>query len=192
MTNKLTLPDLSHHRAYADQVADWVDRLTVTTPDAAQSAGLLRQQIQDTIKDLTAKRREITDPINAGVKAITSLFKEPIEALEQARDGLDARLVEWRQIEAQSRELAAQTVEILAADGAALVELQPHIAAAIAPTEKLDGVSYRTKRRARVIDAALVPEQFKIVDLRAIEAAGGDIPGIEWYEESTIVNRRKQ
>lgn len=188
---KIALPDLSAHRKYAEQVREWTTSLSIASAADAESASLLRQQIQTTIKDLTEKRREITDPINAGVRMVQELFREPISALEVAKVALDRSLVDWQAQETERQRAAIATVAVLAADGAPITALAPAIEAAAQPIAALSGVSYRKKIRAEIVDFAALPDTYKVADLRALEkVAGTDIPGVRWVAESTIANRR--
>lgn len=82
-------------------------------------------------------------------------------------------------------------------------ELEQRAAAVVAPQvhvereqPKATGISTRSTWRAVVMNKALVPEQYKFVDISALNKLGNStkgkaqVPGVEWKEEQTIAARQ--
>ena len=89
-----------------------------------------------------------------------------------------------------------EEAEALEQQAAAVQEVAAPIAcpAIIAP-EKPKGAAFKKVWKARVVDASLVPEQFKIVNEKALDAyaksmkEGAKLPGVVFYTEDSLAIR---
>lgn len=132
------------------------------------------------VKALEAKRREITDPLNAALKSVSALFQEPLGHLARAKTRVQTALAEYRtRLENEKMALLDAALDSGSSDVQRL-----SLVAATAPATTLQGVRETTDYEVEVVDASLVPEAFKVVDLmavrKAVKAAAGQIqiPGV--------------
>lgn len=153
-------------------------------------------------KELTSRRGETLRPIEAECARLTremSTWKaeEDRKAREEA-----ARLAREQQALEQRVQLevaAALEAQGLNAEAEAVVEqaiTMPAPVVPVAPTApKVEGVSYRSTWKHQVVNAALVPREYLVIDEQKIAAVVRatkgtlQIPGVRIYEEQTAVVR---
>lgn len=114
------------------------------------------------------------------------------EAARQAGDAKAAQRMEKRAEAAVERaEEKQQAAQVAEQAAAAPIAVRP------AEAPKADGVHYRTTWKARVIDAALIPREYLMVDeaalakLASAEKDKAAVPGVEFYAERTLITRTK-
>ncbi|WP_257306267.1 hypothetical protein [Geothrix campi] len=113
------------------------------------------------------------------------------QAEEQA--AAEALLVQAEQAAVSGDTATAEALEEKAmATQAAAAPIASYVAPVV---EKPRGAAMRKIWKARVIDAALVPDQFKTVNLQALDAyaksmkADAKVPGVEFYAEDSLAIR---
>lgn len=101
----------------------------------------------------------------------------------------------------QQAEVAAQAGDTAAAEAleeqamAAQAQAAPISTYAAPALEKPRGAAMRKVWKARVIDAALVPDQFKVINEKALDAYAksmkqdAKVPGVEFYAEDSLAIR---
>ena len=153
-------------------------------------------------KDLTTKRRTVLEPVeqaSARLRRAMSAWKTEQERLQRVREQEAAESLR-REEEAR---LAAAAAELEAAGEPALAEavLEQALTAPApvvvlpATTPKVDGVSYQTVWKWRVLNVALVPREFLALDEAKVTAyakamkAGAKVPGLQFYGEQVPVVR---
>lgn len=154
-------------------------------------------------KALTSKRKALIDPIEAQVSRLgREMAKYAAEQERLAREAAEAQARE-----AQAREQAAALAEAAGLEAAglsddalaavdALLEPMPLVGASVvAAVPKVAGVSYREVWKHRIVDEALIPREYLIVNESAIgkviAATKGavKIPGVEVVVERVPVVR---
>lgn len=179
-----------------------VTGLTITNDDDYSRGG-------DILKDIKARIKAVKDywkaPKAAAQAAHKTLFdreKQMLKPLEDAEATVKKTMLAYtteqqrRQQEEQARlaALAAQAEQQGDADGAAFMR---EMSAAVEPVQPMGGVSVRTTWKARVTDPKKVPAYFDGYELREINMTalnglarqyegGLDIPGVEFYRDSTM------
>lgn len=124
-----------------------------------------------------------------------------IENQRKSQESEQLRLAEGQKkaeaLLAEADEAAAsgdtQTAEALESQAAAIQETAvPCPVVRISAPEKLQGSSVRKIWRARVVNAALVPDEYKIINQKALDAyasamkSEAKIPGVEFYPEGSV------
>lgn len=153
-------------------------------------------------RSLTRKRSEAVDPVDKECARLArDMSSWKTEADRKARE-VAARLA--REEQERQRALALEEAAALEAQGEqALAEsvveqaiAMPAPVIPIAPTApKVEGVSYRGLWRHQIVDAALVPREYLVIDEQKIaavvKATKGtlSIPGVRVYEEQIAVVR---
>jgi len=161
-----------------------------------------KKRAQEAHKTLVAREAEMLKPLESAESIVKKAMLIYSTAQEKARREAEEAARREREAEARRLEaLAAQaekqgdedTAEILR-DMSEEVPIG-EITAAAAPTAK--GISVRTTWKARVTDPKLVPAYFNGYELRTINPTAlnslakwtngtAEIPGVEFYEESSM------
>lgn len=153
-------------------------------------------------RSLTRKRSEAVDPVDKECARLTrEMGAWKTEEDRKAREAA-ARLA--REEQERQRAIALEEAAALEAQGEqALAEsvveqaiAMPAPVIPIAPTApKVDGISYRSVWRHEVVDVALVPREYLVIDeakiAAVVRATKGTlpIPGVRVYEEQIAVVR---
>jgi hypothetical protein len=199
------------------KVAEEHKTITITNGDELSAAAELLQ----TIKGLIGKVKDTFDPIvkkaHAAHKEATTQRKKHLDPLEEAdatirraitryttelerkaREEAEAKRIEAEEAQQEASEKAKEAEESgdhFAADTASVVD---HFAADTADTvstPKVDGLSFRTVIKYRVVDEGAIPREYLLVNdtkiKNMIRALGNEtnIPGIELYEEQQTIVR---
>jgi len=160
--------------------------------DETNAYGVL-QQIKDRIKFVEGKRKEITAPLNASLKAANALFKTLSEPLKIADTIIRDKILDFHQ--KQEEKAAKREAKLVGKIEEATAK--GHIAIAEALVEKsenikpLVGDSVVQKRWTfEVVDKSKVPVEYLSVDSTAVRAAirdgERDIPGLRIYQEKGV------
>lgn len=170
-----------------------VNSLTVDSEPAFKMVTALYSKAREWQKLIETKRKEAIEParkivitINDKAKAIGAPLEEIIE-IANTKAASYTRLLEQKRL-ADIERLNAQ---------AALLDLDQNIAIAQVAPPRGDGAMAYTKveKRFRVLDLAKVPQKYLKIDEtlvdRDIKLGVGEIPGIEIYEETTTLLRRR-
>jgi len=151
-------------------------------------------------KSLIAKQCELLTPVKCVLPLIDGALRKYTNDQEQKRRAEEIRLQELARKQEEDRRLAEAVAIEQAGDKkladqviAAPVEVPPVIVAKSVP--KVQGISYTERWTYRVINPAIVPAEFKMLDevkigqyARAMKSAGR-IPGIEIYSERSVSGR---
>ena len=198
--------------------------ITISTQTEFELASVVLKEVKSRYKELEAQRKAITMPLDDAKKAIMELFRQPLTALESAETKLkglmlgytaeqerkareeQARLQKLADQEAEKQRKALEAkIERAKASGkeekAEMLEMEkeniiPITAPVVAPQiEKPAGISYRDQWSAEVIDEKLVPREYLIVNLQALNkiaaATKGTItvPGVRFVSTKILASR---
>lgn len=202
MTSEVMLPDAAEAVAAeeterAEVVLTTATSLVISTPDDFESAASFRSEIRSQLKELDAKEKEITRPLNETLRRVRDLFRPAKEKREAAVTAIDNGLRGYqRAIEAQQREearLAEQArrkqIEQEAIDRAAELEAdgdvdraQRVMESAFVPetapppveistaTAKAQGLATRRTWKWRVTDPTAIPRAYMMVNEKMLDA----------------------
>ncbi len=169
------------------------DDLKSATDDLAIIAGL-RKSIEEKRKEYTSPIREHLDVINEAFKAFTLPL---IEADTINRDKVKAYRVEQERIIQEAQDIEAKKMELAKREmelkGEISVDLSPVPAPPPLPNQvrtDLGSTSVVKNRKYRVVDFALLPDQYKIENSvllgRVVKSGIPEIPGVEIYTEDSL------
>lgn len=170
--------------------------LPIQTQEDTEFASSILVDVKRKYKELDTKRKEIVDPLNAALKKVNDLFRAPLTYLADAETSIKRRLSEALQ---RSR-FEAQRALVAAANAAAEQDA-PALEAAIVSHDvavalpRATGVSYRQVWTFEVVDPALVPREFLVVDERTLKAIAisqkenAAVPGVRFFATDQVVAR---
>ena len=197
--------------------------LPVEDADTYQKAAQVRKAIKDAAKKLDTRRKEHTAPLDVEKKAIIALFQRPLDMLgasettiggklmaydreqQRIRDEEQRRINEMLREKAEAEKAAAEKAALAAIkagnDGlaerivATIAVINPVEMVLEAPKPQAQGVHYRELWSCEIVDPALVPNEFKIVDeskLKRYAVAMKEqaaVPGVRFFFTKQIVQR---
>lgn len=182
--------------------------------ETLQSVKSRRQQIVEFFADSKSKAHAAWKSIVASEKSFTDRLDAVESSIKKAVLGFDAeaerlRRAEQQRLQAEADALAKKERERLEREAAKLKtpELKERrlatAAAVVAPVVQLAPASFSTQDastrktwKARVINTALVPREFMMVNESALAAFAKStkgttaVAGVEFYEESNLAIRR--
>lgn len=166
----------------ARQAATQLEGFVVVTPSDIQIASGLLVDFKRELKRVTARKEEITKPLNAALKSIRDLFRPAEEAYSHAEQILKQKIsaAQLEIFEANRRAALATQAALAAGD----VRQAALVSSAIVSTEAPKGISFREQFTFRIVNAALLPRDFLMPDEPKIRAhvaqhgLGSNIPGV--------------
>jgi hypothetical protein len=177
---------IEHLSKDADEVLEHLRALPVTTREQYAFAAEVVRDVATTLAEVEAERVKITKPQYEAWRATNDLFSRVRKRYEEGdailREKMETYLAEEKARERLLlQEVASGNVEALAVMGEA------------SPT--VDGISERKKVSFEVVDEALVPDEYWVLDEKAIRAAvksGVKIPGVKTINGTSLaVSKRK-
>lgn len=182
---------LASYKQQAEGLAEFLEAQPCSSPEEeawfSQNLGAVR----GLLKDLEDSRTSVTKPMIAAKAKVDGLFAPATKPLQRCEAIIRAKLAEAAtarfQAAAEARRLAESASQ--AGDFEAVV-----VALAEAPVDvKGSGSSAKAVYVAEVVDFAALPDQYKMVNARALHDAGGVfdgepdlIPGVVWRLEAKV------
>ena len=198
--------------------------ITISNQGDYDSAATILKTVKSRFKEIDEQRKEITKPLDAAKKSVMELFNLPLKALEKAESFLKNGMINYtteQEIKAREEQLRLQKLadqesakqkkildeKIARAEASGKTEkaeelqqqkenIIPIIAPVIAPQiETPKGVSFKENWSAVVTDANLVPREWCIPDIKALndvaKATKGtkQITGVEFKMEKILSSR---
>lgn len=165
----------------------------VATQEDIDIAGAFLVEVKTAWKRLEERRQEITAPLNEGLRSANDLFRPALTALAEAERLLKRKIADAQtEIQRRNREaMEAAQKALSSGDVRGAAEAAQALAPLVAPT----GVTVREVWEFRVVDAALVPRQYLMVNepaIRAAVAAGvREIPGVVIEKGQQVIARTR-
>lgn len=97
-------PEIKETVNTAINLSHKANAVTVKNADDHISAGKLLSTVRSRIKELTDKRKSLTQPLDNIKKDITALFKPAIDRLETAKKSISKGMLDWEREEEQRRQ----------------------------------------------------------------------------------------
>lgn len=198
--------------------------LTISNQSDYEAASAVLSEVKSRYKELDAQRKEITKPIDAAKKAVMDLFKTPLELLEKAESKIKGLMIGYtneQERKAREEQLRLQKIadaeaarqkkildeKIARAEASGKTEkaeelqmqketITPIVAPIIAPQiETPKGVSYREQWSAEIIDEKLIPREYLIVNLQALNKIAAatkgtiSVPGVRFVSTKILASR---
>lgn len=154
-----------------------------TDEDAGDMEAYLRS-IKTAQKEGKKRKESVTKPLNGVLREVRSWFKPHEEILAEGEALCKRRLLQYSRDRAKKQQAAL--------DKALKNKDRTTLAAASRPAPKPEGLTTTKRWRARVINPALVPDRWKMIDEQGLNAearktkAPTDIPGVEFYQEEGL------
>lgn len=196
-------PEIQEVAAQTSTALASAQTLTIAGDGDVASASTVLKQIADTKKSIEERRQFFVKPLNDQVKKINDLFKSLAAPLLEADSAIRSKVSAYRNAQAELARKEQDRLNKLAAQQQARLDKKaeqqgveaPVIAAPIvaAPPKTVGNVTARKVWKWKVVNAAQVPEQYKVVDSVAVNTAvrSGEraIPGLDIYEEEQLAVR---
>lgn len=183
----------------ARQALDYVRAsVLVEAQDALRQAVKMIAEMKDARDAVDTKRRSFIDPLRKSIAAIDDFFGPAIESLEECERILKERIDAFVQRQGAERDRMLLEAGDAARDG------NREMAAALVMTadarivEKVPGLAIRETWDGEVVDAAALPREYLVPDMKALRArtqsTKGDpqIPGWRAFVKRVVAITRKE
>ncbi len=188
--------DLAAQTAEAKTVLVEIQDYPITSQEDTKVFSGLLQDVKGRWKDIEAKRKSLTDPLNTVLKRINEMFSPPLTALKSAEVAIKSKLAA---AEAEARQRAQQALlaaseAAASADAEAVTEaIEAHDTAVQIP--QAEGLQYRQLWTFEIENESLIPREFLIPDVRALKALAtaqkerASVPGVKFISQTSVVSR---
>ncbi len=164
-----------------------VESLKITNDSELQNANNLAKKANELIEEVKAKHKKEIANYHKLHKEAKAKEKEELEPLQEAKDIIATAIKEYMQVLEQRKLEAKEDEELF---GIMVDD----------PAPDLKGTHVRKTWKARIVDESKVPINFgnhmlrpvdmsKLNDIAKFEKGQADIPGVEFYQEETVVIR---
>lgn len=155
-------------------------------------AGALLKDVKLRWKDIEARRKNITQPMQAALKSVQALFKELLDYYSSIENMLKDKI-----LDAHGRAQQAQDAALQAVQQAHVQQDRAQVAIAMHQVQQAEavnpaGIQTRSTWTYAIMNEQQIPRQFWIVDHAALAAyvrqtkGTVEIPGIRVYEQATV------
>jgi len=206
-------------REEVDGIAVQANALAIVTPEDYQAASAWLTAVKAAQKRVTKLFGDMKAKAHAAWKSVVAEESAAMKPLDEAEGMVKRKMLAWQQAE-EAKRLAEQRKLQAEADAAATRERErlekaasklktPELrearleeaAAVVAPmvtipvaTPVIKGQSTRKTWRARVVDVAIVPREYMVVNDQALQAfaratkGAVAVPGVQFREQSTLAS----
>lgn len=145
------------------------ESIQVTTTEQEEQAYSTLTQVKQAIKTIEDKRKEITKPLNASLKATNSMFKKLSEPFINADRVIRDKVMDFRQLQEEKAQKELERRQKIQAAH----EAKGHETHEITqPKVEVGKTTVTTKRWTfEVVDEKKVPREYLVVDSAAINKA---------------------
>jgi hypothetical protein len=183
--------ELTEVKQQVSLVQQQANSLSVNNQQEADEATVLLKQVKEAEKFMLSKKEEITRPLMASLAKVRDLFK-PIEGnLADATKIIKSKILAWTIEEQDKKDKDAARVAARVEKGT----MKAETAAAKIETISKDAPksNLRIVKKIRIVDETAIPREYLVPNMTMITEAilrqGAVIPGVETYEEKSIIAR---
>ena len=192
--------DVEEYHSQVSFVEEKADQLVISSKEEMTTASDLLIDLKKIEKIIIARKKKITRPLMDALASARDLFK-PLEiGYSSAKNTINSKMLNYTDTEDTRIEKERARVEKRVGKGTMRVDTAViKLEEAGEIKTSFDGAKSKTLIRKmtkiRIVDKALVPREFMIPDLKLITQAVLKnklvIPGVETYEEKSIVSRTR-
>ncbi len=143
-------------------------------------------------------RLKLTAPLEASLKLIREKYTPTEKLLKSAVDMLKSKMSSYQSKSIQEQNEAEAKIALKLAEGEIDInQALKKMSKIDAPEEKVQtdsgAVSFRTVKKCEVIDLALLPMKYHLpneVMIRKAMSEGVELPGVKYWEEQSVINKR--
>ena len=183
--------ELTEVKQQVSLVQQQANSLSVNNQQESDEATALLKQVKEAEKFMLSKKEEITRPLMASLAKVRDLFK-PIEGnLADATKIIKSKILAWTIEEQDKKDKDAARVAARVEKGT----MKAETAAAKIETISKDAPksNLRIVKKTRIVDETAIPREYLVPNMTMINEAilhqGAVIPGVETYEEKSIIAR---
>ena len=183
--------ELTEVKQQVSLVQQQANSLSVNNQQEADEATVILKRVKDAEKFMTAKKEEITRPLMASLAKVRDLFK-PIEGnLADATKIIKSKILAWTIEEQDKKDKDAARVAARVERGTMKAETAAEKIETISKTAPKSNL--RIVKKVRIVDETAIPREYLVPNMTMITEAilrqGAVIPGVETYEEKSIIAR---
>ncbi len=182
----------------AQSIIDKIEELSITDGEQMTQATSTLSQLNKMLDALVEDREKMTKPLNAALKEIRGKYKPAEEILDNAISALKGKMSKYQTEQLAIQKAESDKIAEKVIKGSIKVETGIRKLGELdSPEERIDTeegkVSFRTVKKFEVVDMSLLPIQYHLPNeptIRGSMMAGLELPGVRYWEEQSIINRR--
>jgi hypothetical protein len=169
--------------------------VVIATPEQNVAATNLKARLKEIGKQIKDRKEARTKPLNTALKLVREDYA-PIEAMFEAAENIVGRkLLAYKQKVENDARIAAERIAARVEKGTMKIETAEKKMENLPTIQKTvqtahGQVQFRKIPKLRVIDEALIPDKYWVIDLVALRqdvvVSKMIVPGAERYEEETV------
>lgn len=166
------------------------EAVEVDSDEQMIEAGEIRKRIKTVGEMIDEQKKSATDPLNKSLKVIRGWFKPIEDDYEQAKNIISKKMLAYQDMMFQEQERVREENEAKIKAREQEPEMKIKMTAVPQVVQKSEDFHTRTVKKFRVVDIAIVPREFMVVDEVAVRKqmmAGIPVCGIEYYSENILV-----
>jgi len=192
MTKELTI------KKEISPIVNKVGLLVIKNSKDMSGATAILSQLNKFLDKLTEEKEKLTKPINTALKEIRTRYKPVEDEISIAISTLKIKMVDYQTEAKKQSDLETTKIADKMLSGKMKMETAMKKMSEIdAPDSKVkteDGsVSFREVKKFEVMDMSMLPIEYILPNETLIRKAmleGVEIPGVRYYQEQAIINRR--
>ncbi len=179
-------------------VVEDVNNISISSPQDMIGATTYLSQLNKFLDALIEDKERLIKPANEILKDVRARYKPTEILLEEAIKTLKSKMNGYQQAMLQVQAEEEAKIAARVSKGTLKVETGIRKMEEIeAPEEKIKtdegAVSFKTAKKFQVTDMSLLPMEYHMPDMVAIRkqmVAGVELPGVKYWDEQSIINRR--
>lgn len=165
--------------------------------DMSQATSTL-SQLNSFLDAMTEEKEKLTKPINEALKEIRARYKPTETVLEEAIATIKKKMGSYQQLAlAEQKKAEAKIAEKVMAGKLKVETGIKKMSEVDTPDAKVKtdegSVGFKPIKKFEVVDMTKLPMEYHLADevkIRKTMQAGIELPGVRYYEELSVVNRR--
>lgn len=186
--------EIESHVASLAETLELIPEFSIVSNDDMNYANELLAWVKIRAKSLEARRKEISQPLNAVLRTYNGWFKKPLDALKVAEAQLKNKIAEAL---AATKRAQDEALAAVADTGGAVAGEVLAVAHGQELIDQPDNVSIQEDIDFEIVDEKVVPRAFCKPDLAMLKAYGkaygvaAEVPGVRFFKTRIVKQRAK-
>ena len=174
--------------------------IEIRNPSDMKKATEMLSQINKYADEVEEKKKSVTDPLNAALKAARGLFKPLEEKLEEAIGSIRSSMTSYQTEQRRLEKIEEDKIASRVGEGKGKLKVETAVKK-IDEIKKADqnvsaesgSVKFKTVKKFEVMDVTMLPHDYILANETLIRKAmneGNELPGVRYYTEEVPFNSR--
>lgn len=194
MNKLVNIPEkkLNQFESSASQIVETAKSLQVEKKEDVEFASEFLKKVKDSLKSIDDFRLSITRPLYHAQREVNDRFKELTNPMEEAKDNVTQKIVDWKNEQERKRKEAERRKKIQEAHEEKGHETHKEIKTPAKTPKTVGKAQIRERWDYKVKDFSKVPDKYKKLDKGKVRKAIRDkvrnISGLKIYKKKTVAS----